>query len=428
MNVLQYNLKPVVLILLFIVSSALAQQNPINYDEEKVGQYVLPDPLTFSDGRRVRDSADWRQRRNEILTLYRESVHGYSLPRPAGINPVIVEENRSALGGRAVRKQVEINVPGMNGVTHINLLMYLPAAAPGPVPCFLALSFAPPYQVYPDPAIRLTTTWDRKNRIRIAPQDSSRGTARGWDVDAVLARGYGMAIVYYCDLEPDFAGGWRYGVRGRSLPQEEDTLAPGAWGAIGVWAWGVSRAMDYLVADRDVDGHRVVLMGHSRLGKTVLWAAAQDERFAAVVASCSGEMGGALSRRNFGETIDTMLVRFPYWFCGNFAKYRGKVNELPVDSHFLLTLIAPRPVLLSTASQDLWADPRGEFLAEAAAEPVYSLLGAASPCPVAFPPLDATVGCALSFRCHEGKHEVTPRDWEAFVDFADRQLGANRGK
>jgi hypothetical protein len=163
----------------------------------------------------------------------------------------------------------------------------------------------------------------------------------------------------------------------------------------------------------------VILLGHSRLGKTALWTGAQDTRFAAVIASCSGEMGASLSRRDYGETVDDVIKHFPYWMAVNFQKYAGHWNDLPVDSHSLLSLIAPRPLFLSTGSEDRWGDPHGEFLAARAATPVYELLGKTGITETNFPPLDHALQHDIGFNCHTGKHDVLPSDWDNFLDFAD---------
>jgi hypothetical protein len=415
-----------VLFLAFIAQALVAQREGANYDESKVGSYLLPDPLTFIVGRRVKTVADWTLRRKEILALYQQHVHGVSPVRPIEMTFAVVEQDRNALSGKAIRKQIVVNFFGAVDGPTMNILLYLPRQASKAVPCFLGLSFSPLFKIYPDPSIRITDVWDSKQKLRFAAPDTTRGTDRGWEIDSILARGYGVAIIYYCDIEPDFAGGLQYGVRSRSLNFQQASLAPNAWGAIGAWAWGLSRAMDYLETDKDVDAKRIVAIGHSRLGKTALWAAAQDERFAGVIASCSGEMGGALSRRNFGETVDHMIKRFPYQFSGSFAKYLGRVNDMPVDAHLLLSLIAPRPVFLSTGSEDQWADPRGEFLAEVAAGPVYELLGARGLGTDQFPPLNVPIMKTQAFRCHTGKHEVTVDDWNMFLKFADTQLGGTR--
>ena len=404
-----------------------------NYDESKVGVYTLPNPLVLANGQPVRDAATWfRLRRPEILNFYREDIHGRSPARPAGMTFHVYEEDRHALGGRAIRKQVTINFFGQADGPKADMLIYLPANAPQPPPVFLCLSFNPIDQISPDPAIKLEKSWNRKTMTWQRDTDKDRGRAKGWPIDKILARGYGIAVIYYDDIEPDLPDRsvtrqQKYGVRVHYLRPGQAEPAPDEWGAISAWAWGLSRGLDYLETDRDIDRRHVIALGHSRLGKTVLWAGAQDTRFAMVVASSSGEMGAALSRRNYGETIDDMVRNFPYQFCANFKRYAHHWNDLPVDSHMLISLIAPRPLYLNTGSLDQWSDPRGEFLAAVAAAPVYRLFGEEGLGTDRMPPLDTPLlKGMIGFQCHTGKHEILVSDWDRFLDFADLHL-KNKG-
>ena len=191
------------------------------------------------------------------------------------------------------------------------------------------------------------------------------------------------------------------------------------WGAIAAWAWGSSRAMDYIETDPDIDSKRVALHGVSRLGKTVLWAGARDERFAMVIASCSGEGGAALSRRNFGETAAHLAspLRYHYQFCPNYKQYSENLAMVPMDAHMLLALIAPRPLLLQTGSTDRWSDPKGEFLAAVAATPVYELLDRKGMDTDILPPAGTPLLNTLGYYMHEGGHGVLPGDWEVYLKY-----------
>lgn len=411
-----------IIILTVISSTAIAQDSiKINYDESKVGTYTLPDPLIFLNGEKVKSREDWQTRREEIIKLYNENIYGYSPAPSKNMSYKVVEEDRNALNGKAVRKQVEINLLGREDGPKINMLLYLPAKVKKPVPLFLGLSFFPVHEVYTDKKIIIHGEWDRrKTKTKIIPDEESRGTAKGWEIDKCLDRGYGIAIIYYCDIEPDFVGGVKYGIKPYFYKEGQTESKANEWGAISEWAWGLSRTMDYLEKDMEIDSKRVIIVGHSRLGKTALWAGAQDKRFAAVVSNCSGEMGAALSRRNFGETVDAIANKFPHWFCENFQKYKKHWNDLPVDSHMLISLIAPRPVFINTGSEDPDSDPKGQFLAAVAAGPVFRLLGKDDLGTSQMPALDAPVYHTLSFQIHKGIHAVLSEDWDKFLNFADK--------
>ncbi len=234
----------------------------------------------------------------------------------------------------------------------------------------------------------------------------------------ILSRGWGYAMVGYNDIQPDRANAFNEGVIGTTLKPGQQQPGPDEWGTIGAWAWGVSRIIDYFETDKLVDAKKIAVQGHSRIGKTALWASALDERIAAVYASCSGEMGAALARRDWGETVDDMAQNFPYWFAGSFQKYAGHWNDMPVDAHMLIALSAPRPVYITGGTQDQWADPKGEFLAGVAAGPVYRLLGKKDLGTTELPPLDTPfINGDIGWHYHTGGHAATPADWKAFLDF-----------
>jgi len=423
--------------------TAEAQPADANYDEAKVPTYTLPDPLRSEDGRAVERANQWtRKRRGEVLELFREHVYGRSPGRPKGMRFEVVEQDANALGGKATRKQVTIWFTGKADGPSMDLLMYIPNARRGPAPAFLGLNFKGNHSVSSDPAIRLSTRWvpnsEKEGRVGNRATEAARGTeSNRWAVERIVERGYALVTAYYGDLEPDFAEGWKQGVRsvfpvdGRSramaLDEPIDAMAPDAWGAIGAWAWGLSRALDYLHTDRDFDAKRVAVMGHSRLGKTSLWAGAQDERFAIVISNNSGEGGAALARRRFGETTQRINTVFPHWFCTNFKQYNNREDAIPVDQHELVALAAPRPVYIASAEKDRWADPRGEFLAGLGAEPVYALFGKVGLGVAEMPGLDRPVGEFIGYHYRTGEHDVLPYDWERYMDFADRHY-ASRGK
>jgi hypothetical protein len=422
-------------LVLSLAAGAAAQPKDTIYDEAKVPDYVLPDPLVMQDGTRVADAETWRSRRRpEVLRLFEEHVHGSSPEAPERIAFEVASVDDGALGGKATRKQVTVFPTGDRDGPTINLLLYLPNAADKPVPAFLGLNFYGNQTVYADPGIAISDRWMRPTRsmgiVDNRATESSRGRAAGrWQVEKVVSRGYGLATVYYGDIEPDFPDGWKLGLRRAFFSSGEETpFGPDDWGSIGVWAWGLSRAMDYLEQESAVDARRVAVLGHSRLGKTALWAGAQDERFAIVISNNSGEGGASLVRRRFGEAIHHSVGMVPYWYRARYREYAWHESELPVDAHMLVALAAPRPVYVASATEDLWADPRGEFLAAKHAEPVYALFGLAGLGVDRMPPPDHPVGNFIGYHVRTGKHNVTAYDWDQYLDFADRHFGHARGK
>lgn len=408
---------------------ALAQDhNQANYDEARVGTYTLPDPLVLQNGQKVTSAAQWfHQRRPEILHLLQEDEYGRSPGRPHGMSVHLVERSNHALGGTAIREQVTIRFSPRQGSPAMHLLLYLPAHAHKPVPVFLGLNFSGNQTVARDPGILLATVWDGKTKTSHRADAATRGkSASEWPVDLILEHGFGVATAYYGDIEPDFNGGLRYGVRSLYLKPGQTTVAPDEWGAIGAWAWGLSRALDYLETNPLVDAHHVAVIGHSRLAKTALWAGAQDQRFWLVVGNEAGEGGAALSHRYFGETIKRINTAFPHWFCGNYKQYNDHIDQLPFDQHMLMALIAPRPLYIASAAGDLWSDPHGEFLAEVAAGPVYRLLGKQNLGTDQWPPVSHPIMHTLAYHIRPGKHDITPYDWEQYLTFAQMQLSGTR--
>ena len=393
-----------------------------NCDESKVGQCTLPDPLVFQDGKKVTSARDWKKRRDELVTLFEENEYGRAPKPPKVVGYKVFDVDRKALGGSAIRKQVSIGLTANQGGPQEDLLVYIPAGARGPVPLILSLNFNGNQSVIDNPGIKLPVLWSARTKTAAPAAATSRGADRDWQVRKVLKRGYGFATIYYQQIDPDFKGGMERGIRPLFFKAGRTEPAPDDWGTIGAWSYGLSRAMDYLEKDSDVDAKRVAVMGHSRLGKTALWTGAIDQRFAMVLANCPGEGGASLARRNYGETTRNLVDNFPFWFCLNFQKYADHSDRLPVDAHELIALSAPRPLYVTSAEQDLEADPRGMFLACVAAGPVYRLLGAQDLGTDQMPALDRPIMRTLGFHYRTGRHEVTAYDWEQFLQFADMHL------
>ncbi len=411
-------------VFLLFALRVFAQQAEALYDESKVPTYTLPDPLVLRSGEKVHDARTWTtQRRPEILALYRTEVFGSSPASPARLNYEVASVDGKALGGKAVRKIVTIYFGEKPGDPKMNLLVYLPAGARRPVPVFLGLSFAGIWTIAADPGVPLGEQWVRNPQTREYAKLPAQEKARGanvpqWQAEKILDAGYGLAVFYYGDVEPDFDGGMKYGIRPLFLKPGQEEPGPGEWGAIGAWAWAASRAMDYLEKDKDVDAKRVALFGHSRLGKTALWAGAQDPRFSLVISNESGEGGAAISRRDYGERTRNLNTSFPYWFDGNFKKYNDREDQMPFDSHMLLSLIAPRGLYVASAEGDRWSDPKGEFLGAVNASPVWALFGKKGIGTTEMPGIHEPVGDTVRYHIRAGKHDVTAYDWDQYLQFA----------
>lgn len=429
-------MRKLILALLFAMCAAccaiVAQQPAPNYDEAKVPAYTLPDPLVLVNGQRVRDATAWNnKRRPEILELFRKYVYGRSPDQPERMSFEITSVDKQALGGTAVRKQVTIFFSGDKNGPRMDLLLYLPAKVKGRIPVFLGLNFNGNPTVSADPGIRLGEVWRRDRNApgglaKVQATENMRGiSASQWQVEKILAHGFGLATACYHDIDPDFDDGFQNGVQPLFYKPGQTRPAADEWGAIGAWAWGLGRALDYLETDKDVDARRVAVMGHSRLGKTALWAAAQDTRFALAISNESGEGGAAISRRIYGENVKDLNRAFPHWFCANYREFNDRVNELPIDQHMLLALIAPRPVYVASAVEDQWSDPKGEFLSGVYATPVYHLFGKKGIETDQMPALHEPVGETVRYHIRAGKHDVTAYDWDQYLAFAEKFLKAH---
>jgi hypothetical protein len=414
------------LLLLPLPCLTKAQVPEANFDESKVPGYTLPDALIFKDGSKVRTKSDWDKRRSEIYKLFENEVYGKSPVWNGKVEVSTISQKEDDMGGLATRKEIKLRLMNGNRSLDINILLFLPNAVK-PAPIFIGYNFDGNQATIKDPEITITSSWVESNIklgvINNKATEASRGAdASNWPVKEIISRGYGLATINYNDVDPDFDDGFKNGVPSLFTQQRDSS----SWANISAWAWGLSRVMDYIEKVPEIDRKKVIVIGHSRLGKTALWAAASDQRFAIAISNMSGCAGAALSRRIFGETVEIMNRNLSWWTCDNFKKYNGKEETLPVDQHELLALIAPRPVYVASAKEDFWADPKGEFLSCVAASPVYELLGLKRFPAVAMPPVDHPVMGSIGYHIRTGAHDITLYDWERYMDFADLHFKKNK--
>jgi len=381
-----------------------------NYDEARVPEYELPDPLSG-----VETKNDWGSRRAELYERMATQMFG-TMPSPeaAKLRIESTSPGKLILDGKCVLRQLKIKIAGQS----VDVALFLPvSASEKPVPIFLGYNFNGNHTVFDDSSITLPQSWMRKTADHKA-HEKDRGSSSGrWAIEKIVDANFGLATLYYGDVDPDFDDGFRNGVHSQlGVPSDSEAAS------IGTWAWALSRVVDALETIDEVDTQRVAVIGHSRLGKTSLWAGASDERFALVISNNSGCGGAALSRRQVGETVWKINDSFPHWFCGNFKQYGRNEGAMPFDSHTLLALIAPRPVYVASAHEDRWADPKGEFLSCVHADPVYKFLGTSGlpskKMPAPNTPLHGTIG----YHIREGKHDVTDYDWQQYIQFATKHL------
>jgi hypothetical protein len=337
-----------------------------------------------------------------------------------------LESSNDALGGKAIRKQVRISLTADDSVG-FEMLIYTPSQVEN-APVFVGLNFKGNHTVHADPAFSLGGSWVRddnsgQDQWKSAEEDSRGTSASRWPVEMILERGYAVVTAHYGQIAPDDAAlAFAHGVPTLFQTPDEKDRSAHDWGTIGAWSWGLARMLDYLEKDPRIDASNAAVIGHSRLGKTALWAGATNPRFALVISNDSGCGGAALFRRRFGERIDHMAKNFPHWFCRTYSEYANREPELPVDQHMLIAAIAPRPVYVASATEDRWADPKGEFLAAKGAEPVYQLYGKAGLPADSWPDPDQPAQGTIGYHLRTGKHDVTAYDWQQYLDFADRHF------
>ena len=429
-------LKQIFLVLMICVMNSNLEFESLNaqdanYDEAKIPQYELPQILKFNDGSDV-TAERWEERRGEMLQLFKDHVYGVMPDPPARIVRPQFDVTRSELIELSVEseeqtdslvkaqlKEVTLYLgPDKNGPA-AKLLIVLPAEQDSAVPVFLGYNFKGNHTTHSSDKISLSSVWKKGKKVAIA-EEKTRGQSAGrWPLGLIVSRGYGLVTCYYGDVDPDFDDGFKNGVHSL-FPELQNR--PDNWTSIGGWAWGLHRIMDYIELDGGIDPKRVALLGHSRLGKTSLWAGATDDRFSVVISNNSGCGGAAIARRRIGETVGRINRVFPHWFCKRHKDYSNNEDAMPVDQHMLISLMAPRPVYVASASADRWADPRGEFLAAMHASEAYRLLGREGVASTEMPGVNKSVGETVGYHVREGKHDVTEFDWIQYLRFAGRNF------
>jgi len=382
----------------------------VNYEEAKVPAYDLPELLVTSEGKRITTAKEWREvRRPQIMGLFGNLIYGRvpesATPLEVGFREVKREED--FMGGKATRKDVDILLKTGRGEKTMRIVVYVPNGAKKPVPMILKHSF------------NNTKSDDFKQGL--LKRDRLKN---GWPLGKILDAGFGFCAVFHEDLVRHNEVSFRNSIHGLFYPEGQSFPKAHEWGVLSACAWGGMRALDYLEIDEEIDATRVAVMGHSKMGKTALWTAAQDERFAMAISAQSGCAGAALWRRKSGETLKKMVTRFPYWLCRNAQKFVEQEDDLPVDQHMLLACIAPRPVYVHSGVEDTWADGRGEYLSAFHASEVYRLLGKKGLDNEESPPVgEAVMEGEVGYHIRAGGHSIEDEDWEHFIKFALKHLG-----
>lgn len=391
----------------------------VNYDESKVPEYTLPDPLLRENGRHVRNIRKWESsRRPEVHALLETEMFGKMPGRPAGLHFKELSVDTAALDGAATRKEIAIYFDEAEK-SYMVLLLYIPNGQKGPVPAFVGVNFKGNHATTFDEEVSLPADEQMQGYGGDYKLEPRGANARRWPYEYIISSGYAVATFYRGDVDPDWDDGFRNGVHGTLDAGRERT--GDSWGTIAAWSWGLSRALDYLETEKAIDSRKVAVIGHSRLGKAALWAGATDRRFALVISNNSGCSGAALSKRVYGENLSVINKAFPHWFCTNYHKYSANEASLPFDQHFLISLIAPRPVYVASASEDRWADPKGEMLSLVHASAVYGLYGYEPFTQTELPAVNTPVWTErMGYHLRKGKHDIVLYDWQQYIAFADR--------
>ncbi len=399
---------------MFFTTQVLAQQNTswqaspetvdklsksrpnFNYFENKVPVYTLPKVLTTQKGIQITQKSQWEKfRRPELLELFTNQVYGRVPNTPYQTTINVVKVNPKALNGEATLKQVAIIFTSDSKSLTINLGLFIPNKVSQPVPAFLMICNRNPDE---------NIDFSRVNKSEF------------WPVEEVVSRGYAVAAFYNGDVDPDNFDDFKDGIHGLLDIKRRDE----SWGTLAAWAWGASRCLDYLITEKGIDANKVAVIGHSRGAKAALWAGAIDKRFAMVCSNEAGCGGTALARRRYGETVAQVNTSFPHWFCTNYKSYNNNEDAMPVDMHQLMALIAPRALYVAAASDDLWGDPKGQYLALYHSIPAFQLYDKNTRLPKDMPAINTrSQSGKVAYHIRDGGHNLLLKDWNFYMDFAD---------
>jgi hypothetical protein len=386
----------------------------------------MPSPVVMRDGTKITTKADWEsKRRPELKELFQTYMYGRFPAKPEKWTAKVLFEDAKAFGGKGTLREVEITF-GPPEWPKIYLLVAVPNGKT-PAPCFVGPNFQGNHCLVADERVRITPDWCYANTPGVV---KNKATAEGrgkvldvWPFEQALEKGYAVATFYNGDIQPD-RHTVREGMRA-TIPMREGGDRGDETATIMFWAWGVHRCVDYLVTDRSIDAKRIAVVGHSRLGKTALLAGALDERIAVVIPHQSGCGGAGPSRSKNpkAETVKRITTSFPHWFCGYFSAFGDDPTKIPFDQNCLVALCAPRPVLMTNAEEDQWANPSGQFDVLSAAAPAYELYNVEKPVVAAKMPEPGKLSAErLGYFIRAGKHSMGRSDWKVYIEFCDKWM------
>jgi hypothetical protein len=401
-------------------------QSQVNYDESKIEPYILPE--IFSSNIKPKKAAKlWQKHlRNEVLDLFKKQMFGELPTKNLSVKFTTTTSDFEELDVPVQMKIVSVEISNKQESHSFDIVVFLPIGNNDSFPLFLGMNFYGNHTIHESKSIPISSSWVRNNKDFGITNNSGTEASRGvrkdrWPLNRIITNGFGLATIYYGDVDPDFDDGFENGIH--KLVNQEDKSA---FSSIDAWAYTLSLAMDYFESDPDINTNQVAVIGHSRLGKTALWAGAKDSRFALVISNNSGCGGAALSQRKIGETVKVINTNFPHWFSPNFKVFNNKEDEIPFDQHMLISLIAPRPIYIASAKGDRWADPKGEYLSLSHASKVYEIFGNEALKENEFPVVDSPLWKGkLGYHIRTGKHNITDYDWAQYIEFAKIQFAVD---